>query len=262
MKAFLIFSFMIFFSSAVLIFPQTKDITKKELTTISRSDSINIKTVRGVVIDIKSKQPIKDVVVMIVDTANVIRVAQESDSSGVFFITGIMNDKFKVKTSRNGYIGTITGPYNLAAHDTLNMIIKLEAVPKKLREVVVTAKKMNPYLDSVHFYERRDQGLGRFATWMDFKVRGLSNVYDIFRGIPGLIVKNGRVFFARYASSSLGGTEPQPSIYVDGFLANNSDIDWLSAENIEAVEIYNDFYAPAQYSTGRFGGVILIWTKQ
>jgi len=263
MKPFLIFSFLIFYSSAAIIFPQTKDTLKQELTAVSKSDTNNTKTLRGVVIDIKSKQPIKDVIVMIVDTANVIRVMQESDSSGVFFITGIKQDKFKVKTNRNGYVGTITGPYNLATHDTLTMLIKLEAVPFTLKEVVVTAKKTYINLDMVNFYKRKKMGLGRYITWNDFKNAGMTSVYDIFRRIPGLIVRNNTVFLARYAVSSLGTTEPQPLMYVDGMLLSNEadNVGWLSPENIRAIEVYNAIDAPMQYSRGRSAGVILIWTK-
>ncbi len=263
MKPFIIFSFLFFYSSAALIFPQTKDTLKQKLTVVSRSDTQKVKIVRGVVINVKSKKPLKGVIVMVIDTTNVIRVMQESDSSGVFFITGIKQNKFKVKTNKNGYVGTITGPYNLAAHDTLTMLIKLEAVPFTLREVVVTAKKTNINLDMVNFYKRKKMGLGRYATWNDFKDRGLSSVYDIFRGIPGLIVRNNTVALARYATSSLGANMPQPLIYVDGMLLSNGidNIGWLSPESVQAIEVYNAITAPMKYSRGRSAGVILIWTK-
>ncbi len=218
------------------------------------------KIVHGAV-DIKSNQPLKDVMVMIIDTANVNRVMQSPDCSGVFFITGIKQDKFKANTYGYGHANTTIGPYNFTNHDKLNTLIKSEAVPVSLGEVGVNTTKTNQYLDSVQFYERRYQGLGYYVTWNDFKDRGLSNVYDIFRGIPGLIVNNNRVFFARYAVSSFRITEPKPSIYVDGMLINNSNIEWLSPESVQAVEVYNHLYAPIQYNRGMLGGVILIWTK-
>jgi len=260
---FLIFSFFIFCSSIALSFPQTKNTLKHGLTTISSSDTNNAKTVRGVVIDIKSKQPLKDVIVMIVDTAKVIRAMQESDSSGVFIITGIKQDRFKVRTYRYGYVKTITGPYNLTTHDTLSMLIKIEAVPFTLKEVVVIAKRRDINLDMVNFYRRKKMGMGHYVTWNDFKDRVLSSIYDIFRGIPGVIVGDKTIFLARYAASSIGATKPQPLIYVDGMLLSNGvdNIGWLSPESVQAVEVYNAINAPMQYSMGRSAGVILIWTK-
>ncbi len=225
--------------------------------------NLSAKTVRGVVIDVKSNEPLKDVVVMVIDTANVIRAMQNTDSAGVFIITGLKEAIFKVRTYRYGYVSTTTGPYNLSRHDTLGMLIRLEATPFELKEVVVTATRVIPYLDRVHFYERKEMRSGHFVTWNDFKNRGLSSVYDIFRGIPGLIVKNNTVYFLRYAANAMGGTAPQPLIYVDGALLPNEpdNIWWLNPENVLAIETYNVNWAPEEYSRGTRGGVILIWTK-
>ena len=226
------------------------------------------KAVQGVVIDVMSNKPLKDVVVMIIDTSNAVRFMQMTDSTGVFLITGIKENKFNVRTYRYGYVSTTTGPYNLASHDTLKMLIRLEATPLELKEVVITATRREPYLDRVHFYDRKEMITGHFKTWNDFKDRGLSSVYDIFRGIPGVIVKSSNlkgntITLARYSAASIGATAPQPLIYVDGTLMINEpdNIIWLSPENVLAVEVYSSVDAPAEYSWGRQGGVILIWTK-
>ena len=104
--------------------------------------------------------------------------------------------------------------------------------------------------------------MGHYLTYNDFKDRGVSNVYDIFRGMPGLIVRNNGVFFARYFATSIRSDPPQPLIYIDGMLTIDSDITWLNPESVQAVEVYNNNFAPVEYSRGRSGGVILIWTKQ
>ena len=221
------------------------------------------KTIRGIVIDVNTNKPLKDVVVMIIDTSNAVRFMQMTDSTGVFVITGIKENKFNVRTYRYGYVSTTTGPYNLATHDTLSMLIRLEATPLELKEVVITATRREPYLDRVHFYERKKMGMGHYITYKDFKNRGLSSVYDIFRGIPGLIVRSNTVSFLRYAARSLGATAPQPLIYLDGSLLPNEpgNVEWLSPESILAIEVYANNWAPAEYSWGTNSGVILIWTK-
>ena len=210
--------------------------------------------------DVKSNDPLKDVVVMIVDTSDVIRSMHMTDSSGVFIITGIKQKLFKVRTYRYGYVSTTTGPYDLTKHDTLSMIVRLEAVPIALSgEVVVSATRTIPYLDKVHFYERKKMGMGHYITYNDFKDRGLTNVYEIFRSIPGLIVaqRNG-VYFIRYLASSIGA----PSIYVDGMLMPNESnvLFWLNPKDVLAVEEYTDSEAPLRYKVGS-GGVILLWTR-
>src|SRR3972149_8268028 len=118
------------------------------------------KTVIGIVTDVKSGQPLESVMVMIIDTANTIRAMEMSDSSGAFIITGITQNKFQLRTYRYGYVSTTTGPYNLTTHDTLSMLIRLEATPFTLAEIEVTAKKIDPHLDKVHFYERKALAAG------------------------------------------------------------------------------------------------------
>lgn len=225
--------------------------------------NLQAKTVQGIVIDVKTNEPIKSVVVMIIDTANVICAMQNTDSTGVFNITGIKHDRIIVRTYRLGYVSTTTGPYNLALHDTLKMVIRLEAIPIVLKEAVVTAKKIDPYLERAHFYERKKMGMGHYVTWDDFKDRGLSSVYDILRGIPGVIVRGENISLARYSASSIGSTATQPLIYVDGILMPNetANVSWRSPENVQAVEVYNGINAPQQYSRGKQGGVKLIWTR-
>ena len=150
------------------------------------------------------------------------------------------------------------------------MIIRLEATPLSLPAVEVNAKRVNRYLNNVHFYDREKTIHGQFITYKDFKNRGLTNAYDIFQGIPGLIVKYGPfgakgVYFARYSSSSLNASQQEPLIYVDGQYIPKPDrgdaIEGLSPKDIIAVEVYNAINAPVEYSQGLHKGVILIWTK-
>lgn len=219
------------------------------------------KTVSGIVVDLNTNEPLKGVTVIILDAFNNVHYMKTTDSKGVFLIDGIKEDKFNVRTYRYGYVNTTTGPYNLSSHNTINMLIRLENVPIPLEEVVVTSTKTLPNLEQVNFYERKEQGIGHYATWNDFKDRGLSSIYDIFRGMPGLVVTNNGIFFARYSSAVSGVSQSQPSIYVDGMLTINNDITWLNPESVQAVETYNGLSAPAKYSRGKIGGIIMIWTK-
>ena len=220
-------------------------------------------TVRGVVIDVRTTDPLNNVVIMVVDTTNNIRATSMTDSSGVFLITEVKQKKFFIKSYRLGYVNITAGPYNLTGDDTLNMTIKLEALPFMLDEAVITGKKVDPYLDEVDFYKRKKLGMGHYITSDDFKGRTLPNAYDIFRGIPGLIVENDKVYFSRYSSSSLNATAVQPLIYIDGTLLvdTNYNLGWLNPEIVSGVEIYDGIKAPVQYGRGNIGGVILIWTK-
>ena len=227
------------------------------------------KTVIGVVTDVKSGQPLKDVIIMIVDTTNTMRAMEMSDSSGVFIITGITQNKFQLRTYRYGYVSTTTGPYNLTTHDTLSMLIRLEATPFTLAEIEVTAKKIDPYLDKVNFYERKNSGNGKFITWEDIKNRGIFDVYQIFKSVPGLLSAGKRITLSRYSAISMGESYPEPVTYIDGLFIPEGfglseiigTIGFLNPDDILAIEVYNAINAPVQYSKGLAKGVILIWTK-
>lgn len=219
------------------------------------------KTVFGVRFEGNSKKPLQDYKLILIDTINIIHPVQTSEYKEELNIIGSEFDIFKVKTGSYGYIKASISPNFLERRYKFDSKDRKEVVPNLLKDAISNVKNIIPYLDSIQFYERRSQGLGYYVTWNDFKDRGLLNVYDIFRGIPGLIVKNNRVFFVRYAVSSFIKTEPKPSIYVDGMLINDNNIEWLPPESVDAVEVYNHLYAPIQYNRGRLGGVILIWTK-
>ena len=231
--------------------------------------NLQAKTVIGIVTDVKSGQPLKDVIIMIVDTTNTMRAMEMSDSSGAFIITGITQNKFQLRTYRYGYVSTTTGPYNLTTHDTLSMLIRLEATPFTLAEIEVTAKKIDPYLDKVNFYERKNSGNGKFITWEDIKNRGINNVYTIFKSIPGLISTRKSVSFSRYSAISLAETQTEPVTYIDGLFIPEGfglseiigTIGFLNPDDILGIEIYNAINAPVQYSKGLNKGVMLIWTK-
>jgi len=224
---------------------------------------VSAKTLHGMVIDVNSKEPLKGVTVMVLDSANVIHLMQTTDSTGAFAFENIKLDRFKVRTYRYGYVSTITGPYNLTARNNLDMLIKVESVPLTMREVSVSAKEINPYLENVHFYVRKKMGNGYYRTWKDFKDRELNNVYNIFTGIPGLTVTRSSVYFTRYAS------QQGPLIYVDGqYISPQATspsvgaLGWLNPSDVLAVEVYNAVNAPMEYSQGAHKGVILVWTKQ
>ena len=208
------------------------------------------KTVFGVRSEGHSKKSLQDYKLILTNTTNIIHPVQTLEYKEELNIINSKFDIFKVRTGSYGYIKASINPNFLERQYKFNSEDRKE-----------TVKNIIPYLDSIQFYERRSQGLGYYVTWNDFKDRGLLNVYDIFRGIPGLIVKNNNIFFARYAVTSFVKTEPKPSIYVDGMLINNNNIEWLYPESVDAVEVYNHIYAPIQYNRGRLGGVILIWTK-
>ena len=211
-------------------------------------------SVFGRVVDLKSIQPLESVVILLLDSLKNVRAIEKSGKDGIFLFDKIKFDKIYIKTYRLGYVSTFTGPFNLSAHDTLRMIIKLEAVPIPLDEVIVTAHNRVPKLERVKYYWRKENLTGHFITAQDFLDRGINSTFVIFRGVPGLLVRGDRIFFTQYMTASLSQTNPSPLIYVDEILMNIDDegifgdpISWVVPEDILGIEVYNVANAPMRY---------------
>lgn len=63
-------------------------------------------------------------------------------------------------------------------------------------------------------------------------------------------------------ASRTGSTACILPVYVDGVLMVSSDLNQVSPETIEAIEIYDGGMTPAQYQGNNPCGLILIWTRR
>lgn len=147
------------------------------------------------------------------------------------------------------------------------VVVQLERVAAPLAPVLVRATPRARPLPSA-FERRRAAGLGHFVTRADIERRNPRRTSDLFRSIPGVSLGSGPSgsLAPRFRSTGRVG-QCDPLYWLDGTpLATTSfDLDAISPQSIEAVEIYsgNATVPPALRATMAAGGcgVIAIWTR-
>lgn len=149
--------------------------------------------------------------------------------------------------------------------------VDLQRAPIELDGLTVTELMPSTTLRGAGFYERREQGFGRFVDREELYRRKDSHMSSLMRSIPGINVvycpqglcaNPGYVLLAGASSLSMRA-DCHMQIYLDGMLVDNQDIDRLNVRALEGVEVYARSAAiPRQFAgTGSACGVVLLWTR-
>ncbi len=115
---------------------------------------LSAQIVRGKIMDINSNEPLNNVVIMLVDSNNTVKMRQTTDSLGSFSILNLNEDEFNIRTYLQGYVSLFTGSYILTANDTLSLVIRLEAehAPQVLKDEVPDRSSVINKIDLPDFY--------------------------------------------------------------------------------------------------------------
>ena len=150
--------------------------------------------------------------------------------------------------------------------DTL--VVEMEPNSEKLSGVLVKEGVTRPALGLRDFEERRSKGHGVFITRDDIASRNTSKVSDVLRTQRGVnLVRIGsNRFGVRFVTYSGGrGSTCIPNLYLDGQLARGMEVDDITANTVEAMELYDSF-ATTPFEFGHTAnsipcGTIVIWTR-
>ena len=155
---------------------------------------------------------------------------------------------------------------DLASGETRSVTVTLDQRADVLEQVTVFGKAKRGRGDFTGFFQRRQNGIGRFYTRADIDRMHPYQFTDILRRVPGIKIVPSSNFdytiLSSRATGSMTGGACQPSIYIDGArLVDDTAIDGFLLPNaIVGIEVYaGPSEAPPQYSYGNCGS-ILIWT--
>jgi hypothetical protein len=167
---------------------------------------------------------------------------------------------------------------------TLDLTLSVE--PIELDPIEVSVEDRSVALETVGFYQRRQQTGGFFITREKIEERPPLYTTDLFRGMAGVQVRGGLgmgtqnvVILAGSRSLSFTDNPSEvclPAVWVDGLMAyQGGPVDLIGLENtafldqlidpeaIEGIEIYNSpTSTPVQYNVSGGCGVIIVWTRQ
>lgn len=145
-------------------------------------------------------------------------------------------------------------------------IVTLNRLPQRLAPIVVRGGT-NYVGRMAGFYQRRDLGIGHFVSRERLERENPTHLTDIFRRLPGVQITSTR--FIRNAVRFRGnGGACWPLVWLDGAPLPTAefDIDFLSPQSIEGIEVYSGIsQIPPQFmGTRGLGscGVIVVWSRE
>ena len=187
------------------------------------------------------------------------QVGTLSDGQGRFEMAGVAPGLVELRFVHLGYAPR-TATLIVQPGQSVEILAAMSTQPIELEAIEVTVR--STYLERNGFYDR-----GIFAAGTQFTREDLAEtdpllVSHIFRRVPGVIVsyESGDARPVSRRSSSFTAGNCELSVYLDGMLMRDWDMDDLRVEWVEAIEVYNGLNTPGQYAREPCG-VVLIWTR-
>ncbi len=149
--------------------------------------------------------------------------------------------------------------------DAAPVRVALSTFTAMLDTVRILAERMADSRNS-GFEERRRTGTGRYLTARDLVRRGVIEVSDVFRNLPGVRTEYDETGALRITVRSAFGDHCSPAFYFNGlpmFSLTAGELDNMAKpKNVRAIEIYDEVTTPLQFQLAMSGcGAIVIWTK-
>ena len=250
-------------SEAIELTPIEVTVERRDLA----SDRESMTGIVGVVRDVASGRVVPEVVVNVPLLG---RVAT-SDSEGRFSMGELAPGSHEIVFTHLGYgrrVDTVAVVGGRVSR--VNVGLAVEAI--ELTPIEVTVERQDFALQRVGFYEREEDGWGKFLDREDIELWHPIDLTDALIRFPGVkIVHDPRMPSQRYLLFRRAGVECFPAVYLDGMLMHvggrssaagiNDIIDPIA---VAGVEVYRSSAGmPPQYwGTGSFCGVVLIWSRR
>ena len=218
--------------------------------------------IRGTVVDAATQAPIAGATIELRGATDRDPMRAVSDSAGAFMLNAPQPGAYTIQARRIGFLTAPPDTITIAKDEPIRVEMRLDAKAVPLEPVRVTARG-----DSAASNERHTPGgFGRVITRRDIDARGTQETSDLFRLMPGFVIRSVR----RGASAELLMRGPaglcQPTMFIDGSyvpMSRGATIDAvISPGMIDHVEIYNSVAAaPTPYRLGTCG-VLLFSTRR
>jgi hypothetical protein len=188
----------------------------------------------------------------------------KTDEEGRFRIEGVPVGVHTVSIRKLGFEPLMLNhTLGADAFDTLR--VSMSAKIAKLPGVEISEREMRRMLWIEDFYRRRARGIGTYLTRDEIDARRASRVSDALRDTPGIrFVRVRGGTGVRFVSAPSTRRDCMPMIWVDGQRAPEMEIDDLSVNEIEGIELYHGpSTTPMQFSQGSLTtcGTIVVWSR-
>jgi len=200
-----------------------------------------------------------------------------SRRDGSFSIVAPAPGAYTIHFTRIGFRSVSGGPYDLDPAEPMEAVVVLYRAPTVLPGLEVAVEGESRRLQVAGFYERRDQGFGRFIDRLEIERRGNVRMIDLLEPLPGLSVERGfgtagpeelmnpALWFGR------AGQRCVPALWVDGMLVRTGGFnapplrpdDFVWPLDAEGIEFYGGpAQVPIEYARSAGCAVLLVWTRE
>lgn len=226
----------------------------------------------ALVVDAGSGQPLAGAAVRLPDLS----MGGVTGEGGRFEIPSVPTGRHLVEISHLGY-ATVRDTVPVEADRTSDARVELSVDAIALAPIEVTVERREIALETAGFYERRDEGWGRFIDLEDIEEQNPHEMTDLFDGLNGVtLVADRGSPLERYVLMRGGRSESRdpglcfPMVVIDGTVVHRAGPDparidhLINSSAIAGVEVYpSSTGVPMQYAgTGSSCGVVLIWTRR
>jgi hypothetical protein len=188
-----------------------------------------------------------------------------SDTAGAFRLWTRDIDTVSISVRRLGF-SAVSALLTTRNGQWDTVVVELEANPRLLAAVNIRETATRRALGLREFEERRAKGLGVFVTREQIAARNTMLPSDLLRALRGvrLVKLRDGSYGVRFAAYSGSRPNCTPDLWLDGQRARGLEIDDLTANDIEAIELYESWSTvPFQFSQGATVpcGTIVVWTR-
>jgi hypothetical protein len=191
-----------------------------------------------------------------------------SNARGAFQLWTANIDTVTIFIRRLGY-APVSAQLTARAGQWDTVVVEMDRTSAVLSAVTVTGSATRRALGLREFEERRSMGNGVFIARDEVERRNTMRLSDVLQAKRGvrLVRLGGGKLGVRFATYSRARPNCIPNIWLDGVLAPELEIDDISANEVEAMELYESFASvPGQFAPRGSGaalscGTIVVWTR-
>ncbi|HEX6747115.1 MAG TPA: carboxypeptidase regulatory-like domain-containing protein [Longimicrobium sp.] len=237
------------------------------LAALFTAGPLSAQIIGGRVMDRTSNEPIKDVIVEVLNADGRTLNRGRTDRDGFFVFELRSPGAYRIRTQRIGYRTNTSEPMDVQLRQTVQVEVKLSTGDVELEPIRVTAKSEPPHsraLEQEGFFDRERIGFGKFLTQYEIQQRAPLETSEVFRGVPGVgLVPAGGTHYN--ITITRGGDNCSPRIILDNMGVEQQDLDNLvKPGDIAGIEVYR---GPSEIPGRWLGqrstcGLIVIWTRR
>jgi hypothetical protein len=215
--------------------------------------------VRGVVVD-SAGTPVSDAALGII----AIHHATRTDEHGLFAIPAVPKGDVEISVRRLGYEPLLV-KFVVSGGPADSIRVVMAELPQVLEAITVSATERHRRQRIEDFYWRRARGLGTYVTREEILKRRASVPSDVLRTAKGVrFVRTAAGTGIRFNSSVNARNGCVPMIWIDGQRAPGMEIDEISLNDIEGIELYNGpSTTPPEFWQANSAqcGTIVVWSR-